>query len=201
MALVDMKLRILRGLKPKSNNPRNALLIDSRGHPQQTAIWRILSTKFVPRSRLLGWKSQTLNFSETIAMSASRTLKEYIDDGNEAALHRAIYLSIAALGCSTLSHPPSAIRSFTINIYFVEILETCTLLLERFLKTLNFALSVTRLLLDHMQVCQNFTWRGSIIRGGMKISRRPHFTGQRPSSYFLLMLAMVHINSIDEDLR
>lgn len=27
---------------------------------------------------------------------------------------------------------PSVIRSFTINIYFVEILETCSLLLERF---------------------------------------------------------------------
>jgi len=198
-----MKLRILRGLKPKSNNPRNALSIDSSWHPQQTAIWRKLSTKFVPRSRLLGWKSQTLNFSETIAMSASRTLNEYIDDGDEAALHGAIYLSIVALGCSMLSYPDRyrIDRSFTINIYFAEILETCTLLLERFLKTLNFALSVTRLLLDHMQVCQNFTWRGSIIRGGMKISRRPHFTEQRPSSYFLLMLAMVHINSIDEDLR
>ena len=136
-------------------------------------------------------------------MSASRTLNEYIDDGDEAALHGAIYLSIVALGCSMLSYPDRyrIDRSFTINIYFAEILETCTLLLERFLKTLNFALSVTRLLLDHMQVCQNFTWRGSIIRGGMKISRRPHFTEQRPSSYFLLMLAMVHINSIDEDLR
>jgi hypothetical protein len=48
------------------------------------------------------------SFCEGIASSALRALNSYIDVGNEKALQGAIYLSVAAVGCSTSNHPDRA---------------------------------------------------------------------------------------------